>query len=66
MREGSSVYFDNLLVGKVTSGLYSPTLKKPIALALLEDFDENNKKVLIKKGKRFKIATLCKKPFYRR
>tara|TARA_A100001037_G_scaffold49032_1_gene40868 strand:- start:3146 stop:4207 length:1062 start_codon:yes stop_codon:yes gene_type:complete len=66
VREGSSVYFDNLLVGKVTSGLYSPTLKKPIALALLEDFDENNKEVLIKKGKRFKIATLCKKPFYRR
>jgi len=66
VREGAEVYLKDSLVGKITSGLFSPTLEKPIALALLENFDKKNKDLVIKKGKRFKIAKLCEKPFYRR
>ncbi len=66
VREGSEVYLNDSLVGRVTSGLFSPTLDRPIALALLENVDKKNKDLVIRKGKRFKIAKLCKKPFYRR
>ncbi len=66
VREGSEVYSNKSLIGRVTSGLFSPTLERPIALALLDNTVKKNEELVIKKGKRFKIARLCKKPFYRR
>jgi aminomethyltransferase len=35
-RSGDSVYINSKLIGKVTSGTFSPTFKRPLALAYLE------------------------------
>ena len=43
LRQGQEVYFDEnkALKGLVTSGTYSPTLGKPIAMARVPKFSEN-------------------------
>ena len=43
LRQGQEVYFDEkkALKGLVTSGTYSPTLRKPIAMARVPKFSEN-------------------------
>jgi len=66
-REGAKVLYEGNEVGEVTSGTFSPTLEKPIAMAYVE-------KSLAKPGTTFEVeirgkthpAYAVKLPFYRR
>lgn len=54
-------------IGFVTSGTHSPSLKKPIALALLESkFATVGQKILLDIRGKNKQAVVVKKPFYKR
>lgn len=65
-REGYSVYHEKTLIGKVTSGTFSPYLKQPIALALLDkQFEENALLEIEIRNKLYPFKT-TKLPFYKR
>lgn len=65
-RHGYEIYSDDRLVGKVTSGTFSPSLKKPIALGYVpRELSKTGSQVEIDiRGKRFP-ATVVKPPFYK-
>jgi aminomethyltransferase len=64
-REGSAVFLEGLEIGQVTSGTFSPTLQKPIAMAYLEKGAAKIGQAVDIRGKR-EAATLVSLPFYRR
>ncbi len=66
-RHGYKVYSGDQLIGEVTTGTQSPTLKKNVGLALLEkEFTEVGTEVEVEiRSKRIK-AVVTKTPFYKR
>lgn len=64
-RQGFKVYLSDRCVGHVTSGTYSPTLKKGIALALIESsFGKNFEDFFIEIRNEKKKAKKASLPFY--
>ncbi|MEA1980165.1 MAG: glycine cleavage system aminomethyltransferase GcvT [candidate division Zixibacteria bacterium] len=65
-RHGYDIYVDNKKAGHVTSGTFSPSLKKPIALGYVpRSHSKSGSSVEIEiRGKRFP-ATVVKPPFYK-
>ena len=54
----------NKLIGKVTSGSFSPSLKKPIAMGIINgDFAETGTKIFFKSRGKMENAIVCKLPF---
>ncbi len=66
-REGSAVMADGREIGQITSGTFSPTLQKPIAMAYVEKGSAPiGKSIEVDiRGKR-EAATVVKLPFYQR
>jgi aminomethyltransferase len=66
-REGSAVFLSGREIGQVTSGTFSPTLQKPIAMAYVErGTAANGQRLEVDiRGKR-EAATVADLPFYRR
>ena len=66
-REENEVFYENNVIGKITSGTHSPTLKSSIAIGLIKrDFNIVNNKVRIKVRDKFLEAEIRKLPMYRR
>ena len=66
-REENEIFFENNVIGKITSGTHSPTLKSSIAIGLIKrDFNIVNNKVRIKVRDKFLEAEIRKLPMYRR
>ncbi len=65
-REGSDVYDENnVLIGKVTTGTMSPSLKKAIAMVRILRSFEGEEVYLDVRGRKLK-AKIIKMPFYKR
>ncbi|MCL1972616.1 MAG: glycine cleavage system aminomethyltransferase GcvT [Endomicrobia bacterium] len=64
-RNGNKVFFGGKEAGYVTSGTFSPTLRKAIGLALI-DFNVNNNEVEIEIHNNRRKAAVVNKPFYKR
>jgi aminomethyltransferase len=66
-RQGYAVFFGKQRVGEITSGAFSPTLEKPIALAFVgPDFAEAGTQLEVDIRGRRENALVVKLPFYRR
>jgi len=66
-REGNEIIYNDLIIGKVTSGTHSSTLKSSIAIGMIKkDFNIINNTVRIKVRDKFLNATITKLPFYKR
>ncbi len=65
-RHGYDIVANNEVVGQVTSGTFSPSLNKPIAMGYLPlDMTANGSKVNIKIREKLFPATVVKPPFYK-
>ncbi|MHC4829425.1 MAG: glycine cleavage system aminomethyltransferase GcvT [Planctomycetota bacterium] len=66
-REGCEVKIDGKVVGTVTSGTFSPTFERPIAMALIEReaYEMGRNAVIDVRGKPL-AAWITKRPFYKR
>ncbi len=66
-RTGCQIYKNNILIGKVTSGTWSPTLKKPIALAFIDSSHSSihEEAEVIIRNKSFKCI-ISKRTFYKK
>lgn len=62
-REGYDVYMEGKLIGKVTSGNYSPILQKAIALILVNKKLEINESIEIKIREQLVLAHVTSLPF---
>jgi len=63
-RHGYEIYADSKKIGRVTSGSYSPSLKKSIAMGYLaEEYTEPGSKIQIKIRERFVEAEVVELPF---
>lgn len=63
-REGAEIFVGDKLVGKVTSGTFSPTLKKPVAMGYISaEFAEDGTAVGIKVRGKTQEAVVTKMPF---
>ena len=62
-RSGYEIYQDEKLIGNVTSGTFSPLLKKGIGMALVDSNFSSNKNLQIKIRKNFKDAKMVNYPF---
>jgi len=66
-RHGYEVYSGDKLIGVVTTGYASPTLKKNIGLALIDAaYSELGSEILIKVRNKFIPAEIIKKTFYKK
>ncbi|HIK38487.1 MAG: glycine cleavage system aminomethyltransferase GcvT [Geminocystis sp.] len=66
-RHGYSLVVDNNAVGFVTSGTFSPTLQRGIALAYIDScYSKVGQKVMVEIRGKLNPATVVRKPFYRR
>ncbi|MED4070529.1 glycine cleavage system aminomethyltransferase GcvT [Priestia endophytica] len=66
-RYGYRVFVDGKEVGKVTTGTQSPTLKKNIGLALInEEYTSLASEVFVEIRNKFVKASIIKTPFYKR
>ncbi len=66
-RAGYPIMKDGVQVGEVTSGTFSPTLERPIAMAYLElPVSEPGTEVYINLRGKMRAARVAKLPFYRR
>lgn len=66
-REGAKVLQDGIEVGAVTSGTFSPTLNRPIALAYVDkSAAETGQEVIVDIRGKQEPATLVALPFYKR
>jgi aminomethyltransferase len=64
-REGYEIYKDENKIGEITSGTFSPTFKKGIALGYVnEEFSEPDTPVKVKIRDKFHDAIIKKKPLY--
>ena len=60
-----NIYKDNEVIGMVTSAVYSPRLKKNIALAIINlEYSTLGTKLEVEIGKNKITATIVEKPFY--
>ena len=59
------IYVDDSVVGKVTSAVYSPRLKKNIALGMIKvDYSNLGQALTVDSGTKKLHAVVCQKPFY--
>jgi glycine cleavage system T protein (aminomethyltransferase) len=66
-REGCEVFADGKKVGVVTTGYYSPTLKKNIALALIDfEYSEMGREIEVLIRNKHKKAKIVSKKFYKK
>lgn len=65
-RAGDEVYCNDKKAGYVTSGSFSPTLKKAIAMALIDYNVDINSKIQVKVHNNLRDVLVVQKPFYRR
>jgi len=66
-RRGYKIFVDNDEIGHVTSGTFSPTLKKNIGLGYVEtEYKEIGKEIKIQIRNNFYLARIVKTPFYKR
>jgi len=64
-RKGYSVIYNSETVGMVTSGTWSPTLKKPIALAYVpSEIAKVNTQIEVEIRGKNHPAIIVKRPFY--
>ena len=60
-----NLLYNNKIVGKITSAVYSPRLKKNIALAIVDiDYSNLNQKLIVDDGNSEFNAVVVNKPFY--
>ena len=64
-RPGTTVYWDQQPIGRITSGAYSPTLQKALGMALVNPVPPRNPTVFGLRGT-FLPAECVKLPFYQR
>jgi len=65
LREGYSILLNNKKIGYITSGIFSPTFKKGLALALVDELSIRiGDKIQIQIRNRKLDAIVVKKPFY--
>ncbi|MFN8671570.1 MAG: glycine cleavage system aminomethyltransferase GcvT [Candidatus Sericytochromatia bacterium] len=67
-REGYEISYENKIIGKVTSGTFSPTLNYPIGLAIVEnikDFKQSDLLEITIRGKNHQVEVI-NLPFYKR
>lgn len=67
-REGYEIVFEEKVIGKITSGTFSPTLNYPIALGFVEnikEFEIGSRLEVIIRGKNHDLEVI-KLPFYKR
>tara|TARA_Y100001968_G_scaffold333911_1_gene400970 strand:- start:7444 stop:8739 length:1296 start_codon:yes stop_codon:yes gene_type:complete len=66
-RSEHEVFYGDFCIGKITSGSWSPTLKKAIAMAYVnKDYSKPGTKLTVSvRGKKI-LAQVVKKPFYRK
>ena len=66
-REGYAILADGKPIGRVTSGTFSPTLERPIAIGyVLPDFAAVGSEVNVDLRGQPAVARVAKLPFYRR
>ncbi|MFH0818048.1 MAG: glycine cleavage system aminomethyltransferase GcvT, partial [Candidatus Micrarchaeota archaeon] len=65
-RHGNEVYIDGKKAGVVTSGTFSPTLKKPIGLCFVPPEHPKEKKISVKIHDKLFDANITSTRFYRR
>jgi len=65
-RPGFNVYWDERLIGKITSGTYSPTLQKAIGMALVNPIPPAGTIVQLEIRGKFQPAEVVALPFYKR
>ena len=66
-RPGHEVYFKDMKIGRVTSGTFSPTLKKGIGMAYVDKIKSRSGTPLqVKIHDRFHPAVIQKRPLYKR
>lgn len=66
-REGATVHAGETMIGRVTSGTFSPTLERPIAMAYVETaFGNDGREVEIDIRGRRETAKVVPLPFYKR
>ena len=65
-RAGDEVYIQDKRIGYITSGSFSPTLKKAIALAFVDYDVDINSKIQVKVHNNLRDVTVIDKPFYKR
>lgn len=65
-RAGDEIYVGDKKVGYVTSGSFSPTLKKAIALAFVDYDIDINSNIQVKVHNNLRDVTVINKPFYKR
>ena len=59
------VFFDNKIVGKVTSAVFSPRLNRNIALAMVDkNFSKLGLNLLVKINGQMRQAKIVEKPFF--
>lgn len=63
-RSGNNVSYEGISIGKVTSGSYSPSLQRPIALILINKKCELNDQINIEIRNKLWTAKICSLPFY--
>ena len=63
-RHGCDVVVDGCICGEVTSGIYSPTLGKPIGLALVTTDIEVGQSIAIRIRRKDRGAIVVRRPFY--
>ena len=60
-----NLLYNNKIVGKITSAVYSPRLEKNIALAIIDiDYSNLNQKLIVDDGNSEFNAVVVNKPFY--
>ena len=66
-RKGHEIIINNKIIGNITSGGYSSTLNKPIAVGYVPiEFSDLNTKIQIKIREKLVESYICKIPFYKR
>ena len=65
-RKGCTIFDDNKLIGEITSGSWSPSLEKPIAMGYVNsDYSIKNKEInVLIRGKKFK-GIISNRAFYK-
>ena len=65
-RAGDEVYVGDKKVGYITSGSFSPTLKKAIALAFVDYNTDTSSTIQVKVHNNLRDVSVVEKPFYKR